>query len=135
MSTTNVVNRETAEKDIDRWLDAKNVKPSKREAYADYIETLIEAVMDGSLAVSAEGVLTFKLSMPIGVEEKISALTFKNRLTVGALNSELKGVKAGDQDGRMVAYVAALTGLAKASVEKLDSSDYAVPTSVAVFFS
>jgi hypothetical protein len=46
----------------------------------------------------------------------------------------MQGVKASDGDGRVCAYVAALSSQPKEVIKHLDTEDYAIATAVAVFF-
>lgn len=128
------VAREVAEAEIGKWLDYKKISDSRRESNKDSIESLVVAVMSGTLVLNDDMNLEYSLNFPIGEEQKIDKLIFKPRLKVGTVHKHLQGVKATDADGRILAYVAALTSTAKAVVEAIDTEDYAVCTSVAIFF-
>lgn len=129
------VNRETAEAEINSWLDYKKINEKKRENYKDNISALVDAVCDGILSVNPDTKeLIQTLNFPIGDEMKVSKLEFKPRLTVGSVQSHLNGVKATDADGRIIAYVAALTSQPKELIKKLDTEDNSVAQSIAIFF-
>ena len=130
-----VINRETAEQTVENWLDYKRVKPAKREAYKASIEMLIDSVESGDLILDqSTHNWELNLSFPVGEEKVIDKLIFKPRITIGQINQRLRGVKSSDADGRVTAYVAALTGQSTGVIELLDSSDYDVPQSISVFF-
>lgn len=129
------VAREVAEEEISAWLDYKKVGARKRSDYADQIDTLINAVADGDLVYDDERhLLRQKLKFPIGEDATISEFEYMPRLRVGAVHSHLQGVKATDADGRVLAYVAALTGQAKGVIKAIDTEDYTVASSIVVFF-
>ena len=128
------VNRELAEETVNKWLEHKRVKQAKRENYAASIDNMTAAVEDGSLILNEETFdLEYSLDYPIG-ESKIGVLKFKPRVTVGEINKRLKGVSPKDADGRVVAYVAALTGQNTGVIEMLDTSDYDICQAISVFF-
>jgi hypothetical protein len=129
------VNRETAEAEINSWLDFKKISEKKRTNYKENIESLVDAVCEGILSVNPEGKeLVQILNFPIGEEMKVNKLEYKPRLTVGAVQSHLNGVKATDADGRIIAYIAALTSQPKELIKKMDTEDNGLAQSIAVFF-
>lgn len=128
------VNVETAQDDVNRWLEIKKVGESKRQSMNDSINNLVDAVADGTISIDSEGMITQNLKFPLGEDKSITALTYKPRISVGEAKKWLKDIKAGDIDGRLTAYVAALTGQAKEVINKLDSEDNGVAQSIAVFF-
>ena len=65
------VSREVAEKDVQRWLEAKRVRQSKKTLLADNIEVLVEEVMEGFISIDDDCNLTQKLRFPIGLHENI----------------------------------------------------------------
>jgi len=79
-------------------------------------------------------VYTQKLLFPIGEEKKFDELTFKPRLDIETIQNALQGVKSTDADGRILAYISALTGFSKSVIKKMDSEDYGVAQSIAIFF-
>lgn len=130
-----LVDYETAEADVDSWLDHKRVKPRKRESNKEAIEELIDSVMYGQLKIDSDTLnITQVLDFPIGEEGSIKEIIHKPRVHVSAVNSKLKGVKAGDVDGRLLAYTSALTGKPVGVLGKLDTGDNAVAQNIAVFF-
>jgi len=129
-----MVDKETATADVEKWLDAKRVRAGKRESNKDTIETLIEAVQYGQLVVNEDCTLTHLLDAPIAGDTALTELTYKLRLTVSETHSKMKGVKAGDVDGRVIALVSALCSKPAAIIGKLDTADYSVSQNVALFF-
>lgn len=131
----NLVSIDVAIADMNRWLDAKKVSDKKREAYADNIENLTDAISEGSLILNENNEFEQKLKFPIKSESgDIETLKFKNRLTVDAVQNNLTGVKPTDADGRITAYVSALTNLPKAVIKRMDTEDYSIGQALAIFF-
>lgn len=128
------VNIEVATADIQRWLDAKRISERKRTNQNESIISLIDAVCDGDLKVNENCELVQSLIHPIGDEKMISELTYKSRIQIGQIHEYLKNVKPGDADGRIVAYISALTGNTPAVIKKMDTEDYSIAQSIAVFF-
>lgn len=129
------VPKKLAEKEVDSWLDYKRVKPKKREENKSSVETLVDGFECGVLSLNPQTKeIDFKLDFPIGNEGAIKKLTFKPRLKVGDAHAKLKGVGAGDVDGRIAAYVAALTDKNTALIREIDSEDYSFAQAIAIFF-
>lgn len=128
------VSLEQATLEITEWLDYKKVSEKKREAYKESIDSLIEAVSEGALIVNEDKTLTHELKFEIGEEMKISKLTYKPRLSMGKIHNHMQGVKTTDGDGRILAYVSALSDQTKGLIKGMDTEDYAISQAVAVFF-
>lgn len=128
------VSKEIATQEINKWLDFKKVNDKKKEAQKDQIESLVDALVDGSLVLNADFVLTQTLKFPTEGELKIISLDFKPRLKMQAIHNAMGGVKSGDVDGRVLAYIAALTSTPKAVIKDLDTEDYSISQSIAIFF-
>lgn len=134
---SDVISREIATTEVNSWLDYKKVNDKKRETYKDNIDTLIEAVMDGSLVLDSETkILKQTLRFPIGEDKDVavSVLEFKPRLKVSTVHAHLQGVKSTDADGRLCAYMAALTSKPKELLKAMDTEDYNVGMGIAIFF-
>lgn len=130
-----MISREVAEKEITSWLDYKKVSESKRVSHKDAVDTLIDAVSDGLLKFrEADKALVHTLKWPTDGELPVKELEYKPRLSVNQVHVHLQGVKSTDADGRICAYVAALTSKSKEFIKKLDTEDYGISQSVAVFF-
>lgn len=129
-----VVSEELARREFSGWLDAKRISERKREQYKDQEDILVEAIMAGDLVVEEKGLL-LKLLFPTNDGEGISVLNFKNRLTVGERQATTKGVAANDAEGRLIAYIAALTDQPAGVIKKLESGeDYERASAIAVYF-
>ncbi|MCH9621003.1 MAG: hypothetical protein S4CHLAM20_04170 [Chlamydiia bacterium] len=129
------VNKQTAINEVNGWLDYKRVSEKKREDLSDQIELLVEGVSDGYLRINSETFeIVHTLSFPIGEGDSIKELTYKPRLTVSEINNRTKGVRNGDADGRVKAYISALCGQGQGVLGNLDSVDFTIPQSIIVFF-
>jgi hypothetical protein len=128
------ISREIAEKEVLTWLDFKKVSEKKREGYKDAIETLNDAVCEGKMIVEADHSLKQILLWPTEGESPMKELTYKPRLKVHEIHSKLDQVKGTSGDARIMAYVSALTTVPMAVIKQLDSEDYNVAQSVAIFF-
>ena len=130
------VSEEVAESDVNRWLDAKRFSESKRESLKDSIKDLVGYVMEGNLVITEQAKIVQKLNFEIGDEIKLSELSYRNRIDVDDIHKRMIGshVKAGDVDGRIRVYVAALTSQPYATIGKLDSTDWSVAGTIAGFF-
>lgn len=133
-STSQVVSKEIALKDVISWLDYKKVPASKREAYKDNIESLVNAVSEGTLVLNDDKSFTHHLIFPFGKEVTIDKLVYKPRIRVGDVYAHMNGIKTTDVDGRVHAYVCTLTGQPKEIVKQLDTEDIAVAQNIAIFF-
>jgi hypothetical protein len=131
------VDRIQAEEEFDNWLDFKKIRSSKKESNKDFGEQIIDAICEGDLSIDKDHNLSYKLGVSLEDEngaEKLSKLTFKPRLKVHELNSKLKGVKSDDGDGRIVAYVSAITGQPGGIIRNLDTSDYGICQAIVMYF-
>jgi len=134
MSSTKVA-IEVAKSDINAWLDYKKITDKKRESYETNIETLTDAVVDGYLVYNkSDNTLDHKLKFSFGAEITVDSLTYSPRLNMQRLKPYLNGVKSTDADGRITAYICALTGKARGIIEQLDSEDLTIAQAVAIFF-
>jgi hypothetical protein len=61
-------------------------------------------------------------------------LTFKPRIQVRDVQPALRSLKSGDGDGRIMAYLSALTGESMGILGLMDSSDHSICASIVVFF-
>ncbi len=129
-----VVSREIATTEVYKWLDFKKINEKKRDAQKDQIESLIDALVDGSLILNPDFTFTQTLKFPTEGELKIITLDYKPRLKMQAIHAAMGGVKSGDVDGRVLAYIAALTSTTKAIIKDLDTEDYSISQSIAIFF-
>lgn len=120
-----------AKEKIDQWLSEKKVSKRKRREHSDSIETLAEEMAEGNLRFDEEGRFIQALKFPF---EKVSELRYKKRITKEEVDSYLKGVDPRDGEGRVVAYISALTNMPRTMIKQLDSEDLDIPNSIVVFF-
>ena len=128
---------ETAELEVEKWLDHKRVKPKKRENLKENIEVIVDNICDGSLVLRDDYHFVQTLSFPVknaAGEEKVKELIYKPRLMVRDINAKMKGVKANDPDGRVVSYIAALTDQPAGVISNLDTEDNSLAQQFASFF-
>ena len=128
------VSPEIAKEEVLRWLDFKKVSQSKRDSLADNIKSLEEAIVEGYLVLNESTEFVQSLKFPIGTESLTTDLTYKARLKESTVATHLTGVKIGDFDGRVYAYVAALTGKPRDLIKSLDTEDYSIGKNIAFFF-
>lgn len=121
--------------EVGAWLDYKKIFEKARLDSKESIDLLEDMVQEGVLSFDSESQeITHKLLFPIGEEEKVHELVYKPRLNDRMLEPYLKGVKGADADGRLTAYVAALTSQARGVIKILDSQDKKISIAIAVFF-
>jgi hypothetical protein len=100
------------------------------------IKDMVGYVKNGNLTISEDGKITQVLNFEIGEEDKVTEFQYQNRISVDDIHKRMTGsqVKAGDADGRIRVYVAALTRKPYALIGKLDSTDWSVASTIASFF-
>lgn len=128
------INVETAQQDVEKWLELKKIGSAKRQSMKDSIESLVDGIRDGILSIKDTGEIQQTLKFPLGEDEAVKTLVFKPRISIKEVKPYLKEVRSSDVDGRLSAYVAALTNTSKDIIEKMDSEDSGVSNSIAVFF-
>lgn len=126
---------EVALADVVRWLDYKKVPSFKRTANQQIIDSLAEYVAEGILVIGEDNVVTHNLVEPIQVAGKeIYTLTYKPRLTVSEVKAYTAGVKTNDATTMTLAYVAAMSGQPIQVLERMDTADNSVASTIALFF-
>lgn len=133
---SNQIAPEIAQKEVEQWLDYKQVETSKRESYKDNIETLVNAIVAGRIVIDSEKQykIQHNLKFPFGEDVKIVSFDYKARLKVNEVTKAMQGVKATDISSMIGAYLSALSGQPKAVIGNMDTEDYNVAQSVAIFF-
>jgi hypothetical protein len=134
MSNQDAVSLEVAKAEIDNWLEYKRISGTKAESQKDAIEMMVSAVQEGNLTLNEDFSLTYALKFPIGESEDITEFKFKPRVSRGDLQRFTAKVKPSDIDGRIDAYICALTNQLRAIVTKLDSEDSGICQAIAGFF-
>lgn len=133
----NPIAREVAEQEVQDWLDFKKVNARKRQNYKENIETLVDSIVVGILTLNDDKSFVQKLNFPLGEEGKeatITTLTYKPRIKVQTVQVCLQGIKPADADGRVCGYISALTGTDRNIIKQLDTEDYSIGESIAIFF-
>ena len=131
------VTREVALKDFERWLNFKNIKGRKREDNENFEQIIVDAIVDGQLTIGDNCHIKFILPEAITNkegEEVLKELTFLPRIRVRDVNNKMKGVKADDGDGRVVAYISAITQQNTGIITNLFTEDYSVCQSIVMYF-
>lgn len=129
-----VINKEQALKEVEGWLDFKKVRGKKRELYKESIKSLAEGISEGYLVLGTDMVFNLQLQFPIGKDGAVKELNFKPRVDVATLQDNKQGNKPGDGDAIILSIIAALTGEPRSVLAKMDSEDYDICGSIAVFF-
>lgn len=129
------VNPETATKEINAWLDFKKIMQNTRNSSEESIQLLIDAMVEGIITIDEKSnVITHNLNFPIGDGDEVKKIEYRPRLNDRLLEPYLKGVKASDSDGRLTAYICALTQKASGIIKNMDSVDKKISLAIAVFF-
>jgi len=129
------VTPEIAKKEVEAWLDSKKIMQSVRDSNEDSTQLLIDAMVEGIITIdSSSHVITHNLNFPIGEGEEIKKLEYRPRLSDRLLEPYLKGVKPTDSDGRLIAYICALTQNSRGVIRNMDSVDKKISLAIAVFF-
>ncbi len=134
-----VISEEIAKKEIEKWLDFKNVSPRKRnkKEIKTNIEALTDAICDGDLVLDEDFNLVLTLRNPVLDKEgkaQLKSMTFKPRLLLEDVESHLMNVKADNTIGMLAAYTAALTGLNSRMTKKIDTDDNKTAQAIVMFF-
>lgn len=129
-----LVSREVAQSEFDKWADHKKISAKKREQQKDSIEAIVDAIVEGTLVLKEDNTLVHTLKFPTEGEAPIKTLEYKPRLKMDIVHAHLQNVKSNDADGRVAAYIAALTTKSKTIIKALDTEDYSIAQSIAVFF-
>lgn len=126
---------EKATKEVNAWLDAKKIMQNTRDSNEDSTQLLIDAMVEGLITIDDKSnVITHNLNFPIGEGEEIKKLEYRPRLSDRLLEPYLKGVKPTDSDGRLTAYICALTQNSRGIIRNMDSVDKKISLAIAVFF-
>src|SRR5687768_571840 len=133
--TANVVDRETAEAEVNKWLEKKKVFQSTIDSEKASIEILVEAIQRGILVYNEpDNSFTYTLLHPLGEDSSVATLKFKGRINDTMVQKYMKGVSSTDGDGRLNATIAALTETARGIISGVDSIDKKVCNAIAIFF-
>lgn len=133
-TTKQKVTEEVATSEVTAWLDFKKISPSKRNDKKDQIKQLVNAIIDGDIEINEDNEIVQKLKTELGDKKQITEFKYKPRITVGAVQQHLQKIATSDADGRVVCYIQALTGQPAGIIKGLDSVDYDIAQTIAIFF-
>ena len=128
------VSLEVAEQEVQAWIEKCRFRKRKVESNKEYVDQLIEGVIHGDLSIDEETHdIEMELIRPVGDVRK---LVFKTELKVKEIRHKLKSgnVSAGDSDGRILAYISALTNQPFSVIDDLNTEDQSLASSIAIFF-
>lgn len=132
-----VVSKEVAEQEVEKWLDYKKYDEEENEELMQRKETLARAISLGHLTLEKDFSLKHNLKFPITDDEGkplLSEMRYKPRLKMSEVETKMKGIDTKVGLSVIGAYVAALTDQSNGLIKKLDSSDNKIAQSVAGFF-
>jgi hypothetical protein len=135
-----VIDRDTATKEVNAWLDYKRIQASYRDKRKDSIEVLVDGIMSGNVSI-ADGEYMYgkdklqgpmikqTLAFPTG---SLTELTYKPRETTGNLSASLRN---GINTPVASCYGSILSnGVMPAQIETMDSEDSRVLQAIVSFF-
>ena len=126
---------EQAVNEINGWLDYKRIEESDRATYSEQINKLADKIAKGVLSIDQDKIMTMCLAFPVEVAgTPVETIAIKPRVTTKEVKDKSMNVRAGDADGRLLAYVAASTGLQQQVIDKLDMLDFNLLNIIMVFF-
>lgn len=127
----NLLTREKSLKEVEKWLDAKRLRPSVREEHKEAIEGMTECFELGIFSMDEEtNVITHKLVF----EGSISELKYKTRINSAEFSKYNQKVKQGDTQGFINAKIACLTGQNTSIIANLDHEDLKIASYITIFF-
>jgi len=132
-----LVDLDTAKREIEGWLDFKKIREKKREDYRSSIDNLVSLVQEGVLRVNEDYSITHVLNFPVdmGAGNPVTEVKYKARLEERESREKLAALKTGDAiDNRLIAKFCALTGMGIGFQGKLDSSDSSIANEIIIFF-
>jgi len=129
------VAKEVAKAAFEKWLDFKKISAEKRESSKEFENTIISGICSGELILNENHTIDYKVNLESDSGEIIvDKLTFKPRIRVKDLNAKMQGLKADDAEGRVVGYVAAVTGQNRGVIANLYIDQYAICQSIVMYF-
>lgn len=140
--TKEILSKEVAEIELEKWFDTKRVRPDQRNRQNSFTgidssrEALINSFVYGILVLNEEtGELTQNLQFPLQSENvNIDKLTIKPRITRADTNNASVGVKPTDIEGKTTAYLSAITGVPRGQLNKLDETDRSLSDIIVGYF-
>jgi hypothetical protein len=129
------VDRETAEKDLNVFIEALRVIANKLSKLEDEKESVLQLIESGNITISESGEITYELIDPIKSESNetiLSKLIFKpRRVRVDDIEKRMIGKNDIEKTRNMFAF---LTAENSGYFSKMDSDDFINISSIAAFF-
>jgi hypothetical protein len=129
------VDRETAEKDLNVFIEALRVNANKLSKLEDEKESVLQLIESGNITISESGEITYELIDPIKSESNetiLSKLIFKpRRVRVDDIEKRMIGKNDIEKTRNMFAF---LTAENSGYFSKMDSDDFINISSIAAFF-
>ncbi len=126
------VTREIATQEFQKWADLKRLREAaieRSKEHKEAREAIIDAIMDGTLEMSEDGVITQNLLFSLSESKK--QLKYKPRMFA----YEMRAMdKEKETSGKSLAMIGVLTGEMTTLIGKLDTSDLALAQSIAGFY-
>jgi hypothetical protein len=132
MNAAKAVSEEVAKQEVDKWLDFRRVRRKKREENESSIKDMVEAFEEGILILDHK-THVIKQTLIFETAGK-KEFNFKPSMSVGDGQRRLKGIKSGDHQLMLSAYVAELTGEASEVIRQMNTEDYGISRTIAGFF-
>ena len=131
-----LISKDTAAQEFNKWATQKRLSERVINDLEGAQAIILAAFEEGTLVLIEDFTLTQKLIWPTGEDGNgVAELIYKFRMTVGQRSAAAKGIKPTDAEGRLAAYVAALTDQPRGVINKLDGGDdYSLASSIANYF-
>jgi hypothetical protein len=130
-----MISVEVAEKELQEWFEKNYISEEKQEAFQESVKIIKSAIQKGRLILQEDGKLKMNLISPIGsVASPVNELVFNARVNRKMVMPHLNGVKADNNDMRLLAYMAASTGKNKTILMELMPEDQVLADNITVFF-
>lgn len=127
------VNKDVAQKDFDRWFEAKKLPKTRKEGDNEaMVNELLGSVEEGFIILNDDGSVILKLREPLTGERPLSELNFLPRLTAGELMSKTSYAKS-SQD-KQIATIAALSGEVGGTIRALGTIDMSLAAVISAFY-
>ena len=123
--------KEMAIEEFNGWIEKKKIRPSlleKKDTTKEARESILDALVEGILTISEEGIITQKLNFPVGQTEE---LNYSLRMTASEMDA-MNRFK--DENGKSRAMIGKLTKTMTAIIDKLDTTDLALSQTIASFY-
>lgn len=139
----NKVDKQTAIEEINKWFDIIGYDESRLSETEELPENMTEeaasrkatdemllnAVMRGEVVFTEEHELKVNLRTPIKSQEGEilhDTLTFRHFVPMYEYNKAVKGLRADDADGRMLATISVFTNVAKSRIDRVPTKTYRI---------